>query len=114
MLVGFSGTADARPQYNKEHDEMHKESKNAEELKAAKCNKCHFGKKKADRNDYGKALIKLGLTEEKYKAEKGDKEAFAKTIQEALKKVLKEKNPDGETYGSRIEAGKLPGTNPEE
>lgn len=115
MLVGYAGTADARPDYKKAHDTKHKGSSIEGALKEAKCNACHFGKKKKDRNDYGKALIKVGLTEEKYKdLKKNDKPAFEKLIEESLEKVLKEKNPDGETYGSRIEAGKLPGTNPEE
>lgn len=73
-----------------------------------------LGKKKKDRNDYGKALIKLGLTGDNYKAKKADKEAFAKEIAEVLEKVLKEKSAGGETFGDRIKAGKLPGTNPEE
>ena len=114
MLVGLSGTADARPDYKKVHDKMYKESDIAEALADAKCNACHYGKKKANRNDYGEALIKVGLTEENYKAKKSDKEAFAKEIAEALEKVLKEKSKGGETFGERIKAGKLPGTNPEE
>ncbi|HUG68429.1 MAG TPA: hypothetical protein VMM76_11820 [Pirellulaceae bacterium] len=115
MLVGFTGTVDARPNYSKAHDEMHKDAKNADALKEAKCNKCHYGKSKKDRNDYGKALIKVGLTEENFKAKsKDDKEGLEKDIKEALEKVLKEKNEAGETYGDRIKAGKLPGTNPEE
>ncbi|MEO8496051.1 MAG: hypothetical protein ABI614_13350 [Planctomycetota bacterium] len=114
MLVGFSGTVDARPQYNKAHDEMHKDASNAKEMTDAKCNKCHYGKKKTDRNDYGKALIELGLTKENFDAKKEDKEGLEKDIKEALKKVLEEKNPDGETYGDRIKAGKFPGTNPAE
>ena len=115
MLVGYSGNVDARPNYNKAHDEMHKDAQNAEALKEAKCNKCHYGKSKKDRNDYGKALIKLGLTEENFKAKnKDDKEGLEKDIKEALEKVLKEKNEAGETYGDRIKEGKLPGTNPAE
>jgi len=115
MLIGFSGSVDARPQYNKAHDEMHKDAPNADAMKEAKCNKCHYGKKKADRNDYGKALIKLGLTGDNYKKKnKDDKPGLEKDIKEALEKVLKEKNGDDETYGDRIKAGKLPGTNPEE
>ena len=115
MLIGFTGTVDARPNYNKAHDEMHKEASNAEAMKDEKCNKCHFGKKKSNRNDYGKAMIKLGLTEENYKAKyKEDKPGLEKDIKEVLEKVLKAKNEAGETYGDRIKAGKLPGTNPEE
>ena len=114
MLVGFAGTADARPDYKKVHDAKYKGSDIEEGLKEAKCNACHYGKKKANRNDYGKALIKAGLTEDNYKAKKADKEAFAKEIGEVLEKVLKEKAEGGDTFGDRIKAGKLPGTNPEE
>ena len=52
--------------------------------------------------------------EEQYKELKKDKEALAKVIDEALEKVLKEKSASGESFGDRIKAGKLPGTNPEE
>ena len=114
VFVGLSGTADARPQYKKAHDAKYKESSIAGDLKTAKCNSCHYGKKKKDRNDYGQALVKAGLTEEQYKELKKDKEALAKVIDEALEKVLKEKSASGESFGDRIKAGKLPGTNPEE
>ncbi len=113
MLVGFVGTADARPDYKKAHDAKYSDSSIAPLLKEAKCNACHYGKKKSDRNDYGKALIKVGLTEEKYKElKKEHKEDFAKLIKESLEKVLKEKADGGKTFGELIEAGKLPGTNP--
>jgi hypothetical protein len=114
MLVGFVGTVDARPDYKKVHDAMYKGSAIEGALADAKCNACHFGKKKADRNDYGMAITKAGLTKENYNAKKGDKEAFAKEIAEVLEKVLEEKSQSGETFGDRIKAGKLPGTNPEE
>jgi hypothetical protein len=114
VFVGLSGTADARPQYKKAHDAKYKDSGIAGDLKTAKCNSCHFGKKKKNRNDYGEALIKAGLTEETYKELKKDKEALAKCIDAALEKVLSEKSASGETFGERIKAGKLPGTNPEE
>ena len=113
MLVCMAGTADARPDYKKAHDAKHKGSKIESALADAKCNACHYGKKKSDRNDYGKALIKVGLTEEKYKElKKTDKPAFEKLIKESLEKVLKEKSESGKTFGELIEAGKLPGTNP--
>ena len=113
MLVGMAGTADARPDYKKAHDAKYKGSSIEGALAEAKCNACHYGKKKSDRNDYGKALIKVGLTEEKYKElKKEHKEDFAKLIKESLEKVLKEKADGGETFGDLIKAGKLPGTNP--
>ena len=73
--------------------------------KTAKCNVCHLGKKKKDRNAYGQELSKL-LDK---KADKKD----VKKIREALDKVAKmhldpedEKSP---TFGDLIKAGKLPG-----
>ena len=114
MLVGLTGTVDARSEYKKVHDAKYKESAIEGALAEAKCNACHIGKKRADRNDYGKALIEAGLTGDNFKAKKGDKEAFAKEIAEALDKVLEAKNEAGETFGERIKAGKLPGTNPAE
>lgn len=114
MLAGFAGKADARPDYKKAHDAKYKGSSIEGALAEAKCNACHYGKKKADRNDYGKALIEVGLTEEKYKELKKDhKEDFEKLIKESLEKVLEKKNADGQKFGDLIKAGKLPGTNPE-
>ena len=117
VLVGLAGTADARPQYKKGLTEKYKGSAIEGALKEAKCFACHYGKgkgSKKNRNDYGTALNKAGLTKEKYMEMKSDKEAFAKYIQEALEQVLKEKSQGGETFGELIEAGKLPGTTPEE
>lgn len=114
MLVGFAEKANARPDYKKVHDEKYKDSPIKAALDDAKCNACHYGKKKTDRNDYGQALVKAGLTGDNFKAKKGDKDAFAKEIAEAMDKVLKEKSQGGETFGDLIKGGKLPGTNPEE
>ena len=88
LLFGLAGTADARPDYKKAHDAKHAGSKIESALKDAKCNACHYGKKKSNRNDYGKALIKAGLTEEAYKElKKSDKPAYEKLIKEAIEKV---------------------------
>jgi len=114
VFIGWSQSASARPQYKKEHDAKYKDSKIAGALKEAKCNACHYGKSKKNRNDYGKALEKSGLSKKSYTELKSDKPALAKHVKEALEKVLKEKNADGETFGDRIKAGKLPGTAPKE
>lgn len=108
-----SGTANARPDYNKQFQETYKESKVIDAAKKAKCNTCHYGKSKKNRNDFGKALGKH-LTKDVYKTRNKDKEAFKKKIVEALKAVEKEKATGGETFGKLIEGGKLPGTAPEE
>ncbi len=69
----------------------------------AKCNVCHVGKSKKERNDYGQALHTL-LT-------KKDAKDTAK-IQDALDKVagMKSKADDANspTYGELIQQGKLP------
>lgn len=77
----------------------------------AKCNVCHFGTVKKNRNDYGHALSKY-LKKDNFKADRLAKEpdVVKKEVLEALQKVEAEKNPTGETYGDRLKAGKLPGT----
>lgn len=77
----------------------------AAEVEAAKCNVCHKGKSKKDRNAYGEALAKL-------LDKKEDKENVEK-IREALATVAKESsdpaNKSAPTFGALIEGGKLPG-----
>jgi hypothetical protein len=66
-----------------------------------KCNVCHLGKEKKNRNAYGKALDVL-LDK---KTDAKDK----KKIQESMDKVAKEKSPEGPTFGELIKEHKLPG-----
>jgi len=77
----------------------------AAEVETAKCNVCHKGKSKKNRNVYGEALSKL-LDKKEDKANK-DK------IRQALETVAKESSdpskPDAPTFGELIAAGKLPG-----
>lgn len=73
----------------------------AELVEKVKCNVCHKGKEKKDRNAYGKELDKLL-----------DKKTDAKDkpkIQKALDTVAKEKSPGGPTFGELIKEHKLPG-----
>lgn len=76
----------------------------------AKCNVCHMGKTKKDRNPYGVELAKL-------LDKSADKENREK-IQSVLDKVEKLPcNPDDKkspTFGDLIKAGKLPGGTPVE
>jgi hypothetical protein len=73
-------------------------------VEKAKCNICHAGKVKKNRNEYGKALAKL-LSRE---TDTEDKEK----IQAALKKVeathSDPKDDKSPTFGDLIRAGKLP------
>ena len=64
-----------------------------------KCNVCHMGDKKTMRNEYGVAVRKL--------LKKADMNNAAK-IKMALDTVEKEKAANGETFGERIKAGRLP------
>ena len=73
----------------------------------AKCNICHYGKAKKNRNDFGKAISKnlkaAGLTK---------KEKDPGKLGGVLKKAVAEKNADKVTFESLIKAGKLPGKAP--
>lgn len=103
MLLSSTNTAEARPQYLKAF--AAKYPKLAAQAKKAKCNVCHFGKKKTNRNDYGKAVSK-GFKKKNCKV--------PKIIDAALTGAEKEKNAKGVTFGSLIKEGKLPGTAPAE
>ena len=98
----------ARPLYQKQFPLVYKNLK--KQAKKAKCNICHYGKKKKDRNDYGTALAK-----EFAKGKKKKNEKDVKRIKEVFKKVLKQKSKvKGKTFGDLIKDGKLPGTAPKE
>ncbi len=74
-------------------------------VEEAKCNVCHMGASKKERNAYGHAL-----------AERLDKKEDAKNV-EKIKKALEEvaalssdpSKPDAPTFGALIQEGKLPG-----
>lgn len=74
-------------------------------VEEAKCNVCHAGANKKERNSYGQAL-----------AERLDKKEDAKNVEKiraALQEVAKLSSdpakPDAPTFGALIEEGKLPG-----
>ncbi|MFV1965486.1 MAG: hypothetical protein ACC628_08700 [Pirellulaceae bacterium] len=105
-------SSSAMPPFSKQFLETYKEAKIIEAAKKAKCNVCHFGKSKKNRNDFGKSLSKF-ITKADYKELKGDKEALKKKIEDAFKSSLKEKSDGGKTFGELIDTGTLPGTAPE-
>tara|TARA_Y100001934_G_C11796181_1_gene514985 strand:+ start:177 stop:566 length:390 start_codon:yes stop_codon:yes gene_type:complete len=113
VLMLSADRTDARPQYKSYFEKgVVAKSKNADFVTAAKekkCNICHFGTKKSDRNDFGKALAKY-TTKAGYLEKKADATVLRKYFDDGLKKVLEIKNPEGEKYGERINAGKLPGS----
>ena len=114
FLVGmWVQSAQARPDYKKVVDATSKDTKLAPVVEELKCNLCHVDKEeKKVRNDYGQALTKCGLSEEKYKELKADKEKLAECVKAAMKKAAAEKSASGEPFGKLIEAGKAPGTDP--
>jgi hypothetical protein len=75
------------------------------EVESAKCNVCHKGSSKKERNAYGEAL-----------AERLDKKADAKDVAK-IKKALEEvaalssdpTKADAPTFGALLKEGKLPG-----
>jgi len=103
VFVSGPDDADARPQYLKAFAVKYKNL--TSQAKKQKCNVCHYGKKKKNRNDYGEALMK-------HVGKKNQKDP--KKIDEALEKAAKEKKSKDKTFGDLIKAGKLPGTAPED
>lgn len=77
------------------------DKKFAEAVEKVKCNVCHKGKSRKNRNAYGEALDKL-LDKKKDAKDK-------KKIQKALDTVADEKSPEGPTFGELIKEHKLPG-----
>ena len=77
----------------------------AAEVETAKCNVCHVGKSKNNRNAYGEALAKL--------LDKNEDKDNKDKIRQALETVAKESSDtakaDAPTFGDLIAAGKLPG-----
>ena len=102
LLLAVSQPVEARPMYLKAFAGKYDGLK-AEATKQ-KCNVCHFGKTKKNRNDYGTALMK----------HTGKNQKSADAVAAALAKAEAEKNVKGVTFGSLIKAGKLPGTAPAE
>lgn len=112
VALAATSSAFATPVFKKAFDEQY--GKNEAIKKAseeAKCNVCHFGNSKKNKNDYGKALSEL-LKKDNYKEDrvKAEPEAVKKELDEAFKKVEAAKSKGGDTFGDRLKAGKLPGS----
>jgi hypothetical protein len=110
VLVGLvlalsPADADARTKYR---TTFKQEYKKVAESNKVTCDVCHVPKKKkTDRNNYGKALLK---TLKEAVGDIPDKGVVdVKKIKESLKKVEKEKSAiDGKTFGDLLKEGKLP------
>jgi hypothetical protein len=92
--------AEARPQYLRVWAKTYPDVAQKNDVKSLKCNVCHLGAKKTNRNDYGKAIVKALDGKKNVK----DEEKFT----DVLKTAAKEKNADGKTFGELLEAGELP------
>lgn len=95
-------------QYNVKEPKTDADKALAAAVAEVKCNLCHEGKSKKDRNAYGVAMDKLVDKAEIVALLKEDKDKGEKTISEVLVKLEAEKSPSGETFGELIKAGKLP------
>ena len=100
-MVGGQQDAQARPQHLKAFKSAYPKITEADTVK---CGICHFGEKKTNRNDYGKAVGEA-LGEKNVKDEKA--------IEAALMKAEAGKSStEGKTFGELLKDGKLPGKNP--
>uniref|UniRef100_A0A7C2P230 Cytochrome c domain-containing protein n=1 Tax=Schlesneria paludicola TaxID=360056 RepID=A0A7C2P230_9PLAN len=103
VVASASRQAEARPKYLGEFKGSYE--KLAAEADKVKCNVCHYGTEKKNRNDYGKAVGEALGAKNVMEADK---------IKEGLKKAEKGKSSvEGKTFGDLINDGKLPGKAPE-
>jgi hypothetical protein len=112
LVAASASSALAIAPFKKEFDNLYvkkeggtpPEQKLAEAVKTAKCDICHMGEKKKERNAYGQALAKL-------LDKKTDKDNVEK-IRASLKQVESEhsdpKDEKSPTFGDLIKEGKLP------
>jgi hypothetical protein len=106
--VSFAGSpAHAIKQFSDEFKAVYVQegSPLAAEVEKAKCNVCHVGKSKKDRNAYGNALAEL-LDK---KTDKEDKEKIRKALETVAAMSSDPAKPDAPTFGDLIKKGALPG-----
>jgi len=111
-MIATATTVHATPVFKKVWEEVYVGDDAPEEfaaaVKEAKCNVCHAGKKKADRNAYGAELAKL-LDKDNFKTSRMKAEPEAKDeIIEAYKKVGAVDCGNGGTWDEAFKAGNLP------
>jgi len=78
-------------------------------VEEAKCNVCHVGKSKKDRNAYGEALAKLLDKKEDAK----NVEKIRKALEDVAAQSSDPAKADAPTFGQLIAEGKLPGGAPQ-
>jgi hypothetical protein len=98
--------AQARPTYLGWWLETYPDVAKKNDVKTAvKCNVCHFGTSKKNRNDYGKAITKALAPKKNLKKTDENKDLF----NEALKTAAKQKSAtEGKSFGDLLDAGELP------
>src|SRR5437879_5728233 len=101
-------SASALPPFNKEWVAKYNAGDKNSSFVEAKCNVCHTGMSKKEKNEYGKAVGKF-LTKAKYTEIKEDDAKAKAYILEGLQKAEAEKNSGGKSYGELLKSGKLPG-----
>ena len=105
--------ASALPPFNKEWTAKYVEGNGnaafVEAVGTTKCNVCHFGKSKKDKNEYGTAVGKY-LKKAEYDKIKADPATAKKFIIDGLEKAEAEKAASGKTYGEILKGGELPVT----
>lgn len=111
LAVALTGGGLARPafaikQFQNEFESLYVTAGSplATEVEKAKCNICHVGKDKKERNAYGKALDER-LDK---KADKEDKEKIRKMLEEVAALPSDPEKKDSPTFGDLIKSGKLP------
>ena len=114
MFVCSAGPAWAIPPFSEAFKKAYVKPGEPLEAKVAevKCNVCHMGKEKKDKNEYGKAvgkfLKKADFTGDAKKFENVKDEPAQKAMAEGLKSAEAEKSSGGKTFGELIKAGELP------
>jgi hypothetical protein len=96
--------------YVKEDSKEKKDQEFAKLVAETKCNVCHMGKSKKDRNPYGVELSKL-LDK---KADKDNKDKIKSALAKVEKLPVDPKDKKSPTFGQLIKEGKLPGGKPGE
>jgi hypothetical protein len=114
LLVLSAGTAWAIPPFNDAFKKAYVKDGTplAEKVAEVKCNVCHMGKEKKDKNEYGKAvgkfLKKADFTGDAKKYENVKDDDAQKALADGLKSAEAEKGAGGKTFGELIKAGELP------
>jgi hypothetical protein len=118
LVLGISTRpAQALPEFKKKFDARYVETSTSEPFRAAveeaKCNVCHYGTSKKNRNDYGTALSQL-LHKDNFKTDriKAEPDVVEREIYDAFGKVEGMKSVNGFTFGELLRSGHLPGTEP--